>query len=99
MLYDMLNHFTKSESGYAYKRYAYKEKNYGIQIVTIVFLNLQGISINADPLMNSKTEIMVLTSYLKEHNKLLFSWGAANCHGEYAEIQKSVQMAGVISDK
>jgi len=36
---------------------------------------------------------------MKEHNKLLFSWGDANGHREYAEIQKSVQIAGVISDK
>jgi len=61
--------------------------------------DLKGISINGDPLMNSKVDYVALTTYLKGNDKLLFSWGKSNCHREYANIQKSVKMAGVISDR
>ncbi|XP_066920979.1 putative glycerophosphocholine phosphodiesterase GPCPD1 homolog 2 [Clytia hemisphaerica] len=61
--------------------------------------DLKGISINSDPLMNSRDDYAKLTAFLKEHSKMLFSWGSANCDREYANIQKSVKMAGVISDR
>jgi len=49
--------------------------------------------------MSNKEKYMKLTNYLKSNGKLLYSWGSANGNRQFVDIQTSVGMNGIITDR
>lgn len=67
--------------------------------VNFVLLNdLAGVSISGDEFYNDRDKLQQLQSSLRKRNKLLYTYGEKNSDPEYVKFQKSIGVAGVITD-